>query len=54
MYDRLWTVRIGALGDYHAEEAFNSLAEAMEWLRKKVIEIYPDSEFAKEWRRSFE
>ena len=54
MYDQAWTVRIGALGDYHAEAMFNSLPEAMEWLRVKVIEIYPDSEFAKEWRRGFE
>ena len=31
MYDRLWTVRIGALGDYHAEGNFKSLAEAMDF-----------------------
>src|SRR2546423_313063 len=50
MYDRLWTVRIGALGDYHAEDNFKSLGEAMNWLRDKVIELYPESEFAKQWR----
>jgi hypothetical protein len=33
MYDRLWTVRIGALGDYHAEDNFKSLGEAMNWLQ---------------------
>jgi hypothetical protein len=48
MYDRLWTVRIGALGDYHAEDNFKSLGEAMNWLRDKVIELYPESEFAKQ------
>jgi len=47
MYDRLWTVRIGALGDYHAEGNFKSLAEAMSWPRDKVIELYPESEFTK-------
>ena len=50
MYDRLWTVRIGALGDYHAEDNFKSLGEAMNWLRDKVIELYPESQFAKQWR----
>src|SRR5438874_10075246 len=47
MYDRLWTVRIGVLGDYHAEGNFKSLGEAMNWLRDKVIELYPESQFAK-------
>ena len=37
MYDRLWTVRIGGLGNYHAEDNFKSLGEAMNWLRDKVI-----------------
>ena len=41
MYDRLWTVRIGALGDYHAEDNFQSLGEAMNWLRDKVIRTVP-------------
>ena len=50
IYDRLWTVRIGALGDYHAEGNFKSLGEAMNWLRDKVIELYPESQFAKQWR----
>jgi hypothetical protein len=33
---------------------FAIAAPAAEWLRSKAIEIYPDSEFAKQWQRGFE
>jgi len=44
-------VDIRALGEYAAEATFKSLDDAMEWLRVKAIELYPESEFVKEWRR---
>jgi hypothetical protein len=59
-YDGVWQARIwGAkLGDplngYKAEGNFRSLRDAAEWLRAKAIDIYPNSEFAKAYRRGFE
>ena len=52
LFDRCWTARIGA--PVHAEASFNSLGQATEWLRDRAVEMYPDSPFAKEWRRAFE
>lgn len=47
-----------ALGDdlngYEAEVQVATLAEAAEWLRAKAVEHYPDSVFAKKYRRGFE
>lgn len=51
-FDGVWCVKIGDKHNgYKAEDAFMSLGEATEWLRSKAIELYPDSQFAKEWRR---
>jgi hypothetical protein len=53
-YDGVWYAKIGdKLNGYVAEEGFISLDQAADWLRDKAIELYPDSEFAKEYRRGF-
>jgi len=57
VFDRAWMARIGApvLAEASkAEATFMSLGEAAEWLRSKAVELYPDSEFAKRWRRAIE
>ena len=54
-FDGVWCVKIGDVHNgYKAEATFMSLGEAAEWLRSKAIELYPDSEFAKRWRRAIE
>ena len=55
-YDGVWGgAKLGdLLNGYVAEASFNSLPEAVKWLRAKAIELYPDSVFAKEYRRGFE
>ena len=54
-YDGEWFAWIGdRLNGIAAEATFNSIDAAAEWLRAKAIELYPDSEFAKAWRRGFE
>jgi hypothetical protein len=48
-YDGAWCAKIGDKHNgYAAEGTFSSLREAAEWLRAKAIELYPDSDFAKE------
>ena len=52
-YDDVWGVKIGdRLNGYKAEATFNSFPQAMRWLRDKALELYPDSEFAKDYRRT--
>jgi len=52
-FDRVWGVRIGdRLNGYKAEASFSSLPQAMGWLRDKALELYPDSAFAKDYRRA--
>ena len=48
-FDRVWRAKIGdPWNGYVAEEdGLLSLAHAVEWLRSKAIELYPNSEFAK-------
>jgi hypothetical protein len=54
-FDGVWCAKIGdPHNGYKAEGTFMSLRQATEWLRSKAIEIYPDSEFAKQWRRGSE
>jgi len=54
-YDGVWGAKLGDPSNgYDAEATFPSLSQAVEWLRAKAIEIYPDGEFAKEYRRGFE
>jgi hypothetical protein len=55
-YDRVWRAKIGdPWNGYQAEQdGLLSLTEAVEWLRSKAIELYPDSEFAKAYKRGFE
>ena len=52
-FDGVWRAKIGdPWNGYRAEkDDFMSLAEAAKWLRSKAIELYPDSEFAKAYRR---
>jgi len=46
-------VKVGdRLNGYQAEATFTSLPAAMRWLREKALELYPDSEFAKEYRHT--
>lgn len=50
-YDGVWRVRLGdEWNGYQAEETFNTLSKTAEWLRRKAVEIYPDSDFAKDYR----
>ena len=52
-YDGVWGVKIGdRLNGYHAEATFISMPQALRWLRDKALELYPDSAFAKDYRRS--
>ena len=52
-FDNVWGVKIGdRLNGYKAETTFPSFPQAMRWLRDKALELYPDSEFAKEYRRT--
>jgi hypothetical protein len=52
-YDGVWGAKIGdRLNGYTAEGTFNSFPQAMRWLRDKALELYPDSEFAKDYRRA--
>ena len=32
-----------------AENNFDTIIEAMQWLRQRLIELYPESDFAKNW-----
>lgn len=51
IYDGGWTAKLGDRNNgYEAEATFNSLPEAVEWLRAKAIELYPDSDFAEDYR----
>ena len=50
IYDGVWGAKLGDPSNgYAAEGTFASLPEAVEWLREKAIELYPDSAFANEW-----
>jgi hypothetical protein len=52
-FEDVWGVKIGdRLNGYKAEATFNSFPQAMHWLRDKALELYPDSEFAKDYRRT--
>ena len=55
-FDGVWRAKIGdPWNGYRAEQdGFVSLSQAIDWLRSKAIEIYPDSEFAKAYKRGFE
>ena len=54
-FDGVWCVKIGdKRNGYKDEASLRSLGEAAEWLRSRAVELYPDSEFAKDWRRAFE
>jgi len=52
-FDGVWRAKIGdPWNGYKAEiDGLMSLTEAAEWLRSKAIELYPNSEFAKAYRR---
>jgi hypothetical protein len=56
-YDSVWSVKV-KLGDmlhgYDAEDTFHSLEAAVEWMRAKAVELYPNSRFAKQYRKAFE
>jgi hypothetical protein len=53
-YDGAWGAKIGDPWNGFKAEATTlaSLPEAARWLRDKALALYPDSEFAKEYRRS--
>jgi len=55
-FGRVWRAKIGdPCNGYQAEvDGLPGLAEAAEWLRQKANELYPDSAFAKAYRRGFE
>ena len=54
-YDGVWCAKIGDKHNgYVAEGSFISLTQATDWMRDKAVELYPDSDFAKEYRRGFE
>lgn len=55
-FDGVWRAKIGdPWNGYKAEkDGLSSLREAVEWLRWKAVELYPDSGFAKAHRRGFE
>jgi hypothetical protein len=54
-YDGVWGAKLGdRWNGFVAEATFVSLQAATRWLREKAIELYPDSEFAKQHRRGFE
>ena len=52
-FDRVWRAKIGdPWNGFRAEEDGPlSLSAAAEWLRSKAIELYPNSEFAKAYKR---
>ena len=52
-FEGVWRAKIGdPWNGYKAEiDGLMSLTEAAEWLRLKAIELYPNSEFAKAYRR---
>ena len=54
-YDGAWRVAVGGdpVDGYAAETDVGSIGEAVEWLRAKAVELYPESEFAKKYRRGF-
>jgi len=52
-FDGVWRAKIGdPWNGFQAEiGGLLSLSEAADWLRSKAIELYPNSEFAKEYLR---
>jgi hypothetical protein len=55
-FDGVWRAKLGDPRNGYVAEAdgLPSIRQAAEWLRSKAIELYPDSEFANQWRRSSE
>ena len=53
-YDNVWGAKIGdKLNGYRAEGTeFPSLGHATRWLCDRALELYPESEFAKEYLRT--
>jgi hypothetical protein len=53
-FDRMWVQKIGdPWNGYQAEtDGLVSLAEAARWLCDKALQIYPKSDFAKEYLRT--
>jgi hypothetical protein len=53
-YDNVWRAKLGdPWNGYVAErDSFPSLGEAARWLCEKALELYPDSDFAKDYRRT--
>jgi hypothetical protein len=52
-YDGVWGAKLGdPWNGFSTEATFTSLPAALQWLRDKALALYPDSEFAKEWRRA--
>ena len=51
-FDRVWTAKLGdPLNVIEAEETFDSLTDAVRWLVDKAAELYPNSDFAKQFVR---
>src|SRR5438067_10073988 len=52
-FNDVWGVKLGdRLNGYQAEATFPSFPQAMRCLRDKALELYPDSEFARDYRRT--
>jgi hypothetical protein len=38
-----------AINGFKDENNFDTILEAMRWLRQRLVELYPESDFAKKW-----
>jgi hypothetical protein len=46
-----WTVSLRDKTGKTADASFDGLEEALDWLREKAVEFYPDSDFARDYAR---
>lgn len=54
-YDGCWDMTLGdPLNGIVAKSHELTIADAAEWLRATAVARYPDSVFARKWRRGFE
>src|SRR5438046_8632555 len=52
-FDGVWGAKLGdPWNGFSVEATFTSLSAAVRWLRDTALELYPNSEFANEWRRA--